>query len=264
MRVALFFAIGGVSALQPVAFVRRASGAAPLHTPLFAATRARPVRLAEPLAEQLRQELPSAALLKALDRCGGRVTAADAAIESGQDIIETRRQLLVLARLVGGEMQVSPEGELVFVFTEGSLRRQLRAASIKARASDAWGTVSPSLFWLLRASFGLALLTSLTVVITGVTVLSQSKDDNSGRYSSALPMARMWGPHPLDFLYYSRPYYRYNDDPQEMGFLQSCFSFLFGDADPNSDFQRRTSLAVAALIRQVRRRRTPDLLLEAL
>eukprot|EP00966_Prymnesium_polylepis_P176405 4083385-Prymnesium_polylepis.1 len=150
-------------------------------------------------------------------------------------------------------MQVSAEGELVFVFSERSLRRQLRAASVRQRAKDTWGTVSPSLFWLLRASFGLALLTSLTLVITGVTVLSESKDDNGGgRSSASLPMARMWGPHPLDFLYYSRPY-RYTDDPQEIGFLQSCFSFLFGDADPNSDYALRTSQAVAALIRQVRR-----------
>eukprot|EP00966_Prymnesium_polylepis_P043562 1010096-Prymnesium_polylepis.1 len=44
---------------------------------------------------------------------------------------------------------------------------QLRAASVRQRARDTWGTVSPSLYWLLRASFGLALLTSLTLVVTG-------------------------------------------------------------------------------------------------
>lgn len=150
-------------------------------------------------------------------------------------------------------MQVSSDGEIVFVFSPSTLRRELRAASSKARAKDTWSAVSPPLFWLLRASFGLALLTSITIVITGITALSQSRDeDNRGSSSSSFPMiSRMWGPNPLDFLYYTQPY-RYSDDPQDIGFLQSCFSFLFGDGDPNADLDVRTSQAVAALIRQVR------------
>jgi hypothetical protein len=191
------------------------------------------------------QELPSNSLIKALEQSGGIVTASDAAAQSGQEIGETRRQLLVLARLVGGELQVSNEGELTFVF-EQSLRRSLAAASVRQRAKDTWTTVSPPLYWVLRASFGVALLTSLTIVVAGITALQASKDDNSR--SSASMLLSFWGPSPLDFLYYSRRpcYYQ---DMREMGFLQSCFSFLFGDADPNADFEQRMSRAVASLVR---------------
>ena len=69
-----------------------------------------------------------------------------------------------------------------------------------------------------------------------------------------------WGPSPFDFFYY-RPYYsryyyvddgtarrRRNDD--EMGFLESVFSYVFGDGNPNGDVEvRRLSLA-ADMIRK--------------
>ena len=49
-------------------------------------------------------------------------------------------------------------------------------------------------------------------------------------------------------MYYTRDPYR-TSPPGEMGFLQSCFSFLFGDGDPNGELGRRRARAVAALIR---------------
>jgi len=38
-------------------------------------------------------------------------------------------------------------------------------------------------------------------------------------------------------------------DPKELSFLESVFSVLFGDGDPNADLEERRSKAVAALIR---------------
>ena len=156
--------------------------------------------------------------------------------------VETRRQLLNLARLVGAELQVSEGGELLFLFDEpGALKRSLRSSSVRQRAKDAWVKVNPPLFWLLRASFGLGLLASLTLVTVAITALASSKDDrgSSSSASPALSVGRLWGPSPFDFLYYStRPYGYYNYDyrngnrPQEKGFLQSCFSLLFGDGTP--------------------------------
>ena len=120
---------------------------------------------------------------------------------------------------------------------------------VKTPPKDVWGTAKPAVAWLARASFGIALLSSIAIVITGVTALSASKDSDS-RGGSSMPMVpmRMWGPHPLDFLYYSRPYRPYAE-PQELGFLQSCFSLLFGDGDPNADLAQRTSASAASLIR---------------
>ena len=65
-----------------------------------------------------------------------------------------------------------------------------------------------------------------------------------------------WGPSPFDFFYY-RPYYGYyatrpgdRRNPDEMGFLESTFSYIFGDGNPNEELEvRRLSLA-AKVIRE--------------
>ena len=133
-------------------------------SPNAAASRAAPIKLAA-LGSEL-PELPTPKLLKAVGDCGSTATAADVAAASGLSVEETRRQLLNLARLVGAELQVSEDGELLFVFDEpGALKRSLRTSSVRQRAKDTWVKVNPPLFWLLRASFGLGLLASLTLVL---------------------------------------------------------------------------------------------------
>ena len=200
-------------------------------------------------------ELPTPALLKAIARCGSVATAADVAVEAGLEIEEARRQLLSLARLVGAELQVSERGELLFVFdSPGELRGQLRSASVRQRVKDTWSAASPPFYWMMRATFGLGLLASLTLVTVAITTLAASSKDGERSSGSSMPsVGALWGPSPLDFLYYStRPYgyYGYGGLPsEEKGFLQSCFSLLFGDGDPNANLPQRTSIAAAALIR---------------
>lgn len=73
-----------------------------------------------------------------------------------------------------------------------------------------------------------------------------------------------WGPSPFDFFYY-RPYYsryystpgqdgrggsRQSNDPEEMGFLESVFSYVFGDGNPNGDVEERRIAIAAEMIRQ--------------
>jgi hypothetical protein len=67
-----------------------------------------------------------------------------------------------------------------------------------------------------------------------------------------------WGPSPFDFFYY-RPYGGYGyygqpvterpRDPEDMGFLESIFSFVFGDGNPNAGLEERRLSLVAQMIR---------------
>mmetsp|Transcript_71613 Transcript_71613/g.202408 ORF Transcript_71613/g.202408 Transcript_71613/m.202408 type:complete len:333 (+) Transcript_71613:817-1815(+) len=61
-----------------------------------------------------------------------------------------------------------------------------------------------------------------------------------------------WGPSPFDVFYY-RPYYSYGrsyESPQEMGFLEAVYSYVFGDGDPNVDLDDRSIKAAATVIRE--------------
>lgn len=77
-------------------------------------------------------------------------------------------------------------------------------------------------------------------------------------------MGGFWGPSPFDFFYY-RPYYsRYYVVPggsrqreqrrdgldDEMGFLESVFSYVFGDGNPNGDIESRRLTLAATMIRE--------------
>lgn len=57
-----------------------------------------------------------------------------------------------------------------------------------------------------------------------------------------------WGPSPFDFLFYN-PYQPYGPNryrnPSELSFLESVFSFLFGDGDPNTDLDERRYQQIA-------------------
>lgn len=211
------------------------------------------------------QELPSKPLLRAVQQSGGRVSAADVAAAAGLDLMETRRALLVLARLVGADLQVAPDGEILFVFGD-DVDGQLRRASWKARAGEAWETASVPVIWLLRASFGVALLSSLTIAVAAIAAASASKssdnDSLGSSWFSRLPL-RMLGPHPLDIFYYSR-YGSYGATEGEFGFLQTCFSLLFGDGDPNADLRercaRREKLSLPAVFADTSYRPAPPAL----
>jgi len=63
---------------------------------------------------------------------------------------------------------VSSEGQLVYSFR--GVRSTLLAKSSKARAMEQWKKVEPVLFYLMRVSFGVALIASIAIVFTGVAV----------------------------------------------------------------------------------------------
>jgi len=68
----------------------------------------------------------------------------------------------------------------------------------------------------------------------------------------------MWGPSPFDFFYY-RPYGSYGyygqsrdgvvRDPEDMGFLESVFSYVFGDGNPNAGLEEKRVSLAAQMIR---------------
>jgi len=205
---------------------------------------------------------PSEKVLKAVETAGGRVTVADVASGAGVSLSEAKAQLTVLALLAKGDLEVSSDGELVYRFGS-SFRAELSARSTKKQIQEAYDKVAPIGFYLLRVSFGVALLSSIALIFTAIFVLQNSNRDDRDRESrgygggfggggGGFGYSYWWGPSPFDFFFYNSyaPYgvNRYQD-PQELSFLESVFSVLFGDGDPNANLEERRSKAVAQLIR---------------
>ncbi|KAG8460623.1 hypothetical protein KFE25_011398 [Diacronema lutheri] len=207
-------------------------------------------------------------VVAAVERAGGqargagaRVTEADIAVSAGIGVDEARRELLALARLVGGELEVARAGEIVFAFAPG-VRSALSAASARARRREAWAIWRPRLARAARISFGVALFASFAIVVTAISIIALSSESSSSSSSSSssdsdrrrsdnsrrtVYVSNSFSP--FDLWYISEPRTFDAGQPTDMNFFEACFSFVFGDGDPNESLRETRWRQVGALIR---------------
>lgn len=188
-------------------------------------------------------------VLGALEGLEYRATVGDVAARSGLDLALAQQELNAIAQDSNGHLQVAGTGEVIYAFDRNVRDRLIardRNAQLKAFLRKVW----QGLFYLVRISFGVLLILSLVIVAVGIYIALNSRDSNDRGDS------RDGGGMPLffggDWFYIFYPTY-YPDEPRarprrEMGFLESVFSFLFGDGDPNADLESERWRTVAALI----------------
>ena len=198
--------------------------------------------------------LPQTAVLDAIQQRQGRpIMASDLAASAGISLRDARRDLTALATM--GEMDVSTDGDLVYTFPN-NFQSMIATRSLQYKLQQTLRQAWPAIFYGVRVAFGVVLLTSLLAIFTTIFLISQgssNSDNDDRRRDRGSPMSfggSWWGPSPFDFFYY-RPYgYYYTQpgqpkrDPEEMGFLESVFSYIFGDGNPNADIDtKRLQLA---------------------
>ena len=197
------------------------------------------------LVESVRSSLvvPPDSILTAVERAPNyRLTVADCAANIGTDLFSAKQGLTLLASLTGGDLEVTQEGDIVYSFA-ADFRSRLYGRSIGQKLREFYRIVAPIIFYLVRISFGVFLLASLAIITsTFFVVLSGgSNDDRDNNRSSHYHrnIGFSFDPTIFDFFYY-RPYYysnAYLKDPSQIGFLESFFSYIFGDGDPNFEFE---------------------------
>jgi hypothetical protein len=176
-----------------------------------------------------------------LHHTGGRVTVGDVAAKSGLTVAQAEGAVRALAADTGATLKVSPEGDLLYVFP-AAVRAQLAAKSWRLRVAPAVAKAGEAAGWLSRVLFGASLLVSLAIVVAAITALSASSSSDSrdrGRRGGGVS----FGISPFsmfDFYFWDTGYMRRrrmmqnrgDSSPQDMGFLESVFSFVFGDGNP--------------------------------
>ena len=220
------------------------------------------------LNEKVMEKLPSKKVVDAvIESKTQSIVASDVATRAGVSLSQARKDLTTLASLSRGDISVSTDGELIYEFPN-DLNGVLSSNSAKYKARQSFEKAWPSVFWGLRVTFGVALVASVALVFSAIVVLqsSSSSDDNrrDDRRGGGMSFGGgfgggFWGPSPFDFFYY-RPYGSYgyygqtNDDgvvrdPEDMGFLESVFSFVFGDGNPNAGLEEKRLSLAAQVIR---------------
>ncbi|KAJ1279385.1 hypothetical protein BS78_04G152000 [Paspalum vaginatum] len=178
--------------------------------------------------------------MEAVDHFGGRVTIGDVASRAGLQLAQAERALQALAADTEGFLEVSEDGEVLYVFPK-DYRAKLAGKSFRMRVEPLVDKAKEVGAYVVRVSFGTALIASIVLVYTTIiAILSSSSDEDSrGRrrrsYGSTIiiPTDMFWY---LDANYYRR---RRVEKENEMNFIESVFSFVFGDGDPNDGLEEK-------------------------
>ena len=207
---------------------------------------------------------PRTAVMEAVEKLNYRVTIGDVAAQSGLDLNTAQREVLALASETGGNLQVAESGEIAYKFAP-NFRQVLVSRSFWLQVNEWLKSVWKWVFYGIRISFGILLIVSIAIVVIGIIAAtialnSQRSDNdrndrrNDNRGGGGFIWLGGWGnPFGNPFIMFAPDYYDPQQlrqrDPDEMNFLESVFSFLFGDGNPNADLEERRWREIASMIR---------------
>ncbi|MBD1823956.1 hypothetical protein H6F51_15855 [Cyanobacteria bacterium FACHB-DQ100] len=196
---------------------------------------------------------PDPAILRAIESLNYRATVGDVATQAGLNVNFAEKGLLALASQANGELQVAESGEVVYQFPR-NFRDILRDKDFRLRLKETWEKIWRVLFYLIRMSFGVVLVllivASFLAILALTIALSSNRDDDRGGDFS---MPTVW--FSPDFFWIFTPDYdrrRVDRQHSDLNFLESIYSFLFGDGNPNADLEERRWQSIAAVIRSNR------------
>jgi hypothetical protein len=204
------------------------------------------------------------AIFQAIEQLDYRVTVGDVAAKAGLDLNTAQQGLLALATDAGGHLQVAESGDVAYSFPK-NFRTILRNKSWQIRLQETWQQVWKVLFYLIRISFGILLILSITLILIAIGIilisLSGDRDEGGGgnrrggggfffipRFFFFPDFYWLFNPN-----YHNTPTYLRRDQntskPREMNFFEAIFSFLFGDGNPNADLEERRWQEIGRIIR---------------
>ncbi|HBE56292.1 MAG TPA: hypothetical protein DEG17_02705 [Cyanobacteria bacterium UBA11149] len=220
-------------------------------------------------------------IMKAVEELGYRVTVGDVATRAGLNINLAEQGLLALASEASGHLQVAESGDIAYLFPK-NFRTILRNKFFRIQLQEWWSKIWRVLFYLIRISFGIILILSIALIAIAIIIITIASSDSGGggggggggsssSGSSSSSGGGFWNFFWLfDFdSHYSREtkrssskkryssrYSENNEEKspdiprkREMNFLESIFSFLFGDGNPNAELEKCRWQAIGRVIR---------------
>jgi hypothetical protein len=204
---------------------------------------------------------PNPAVMKSIDKLGYRVTVGDVAANAGLALNLAQQELIALASETQGHLQVAETGDIVYLFPQ-NFRTILRNKYWQLRWQKWLSKIWQIIFYLIRISFGIILVSSIIIMLLAIAILviaissSKGDDNNDSRGGGNLIFLPNFWFSP-DFFWIFTPNYqqkRYQRQQEtnqlnKMNFLESIYSFLFGDGNPNPNLEERRWQQIGAVIK---------------
>jgi hypothetical protein len=205
---------------------------------------------------------PNPKIVKSIEQLDYRVTVGDVAAKAGLELNFAQQGLLALASEAGGHLQVSESGDIVYLFPK-NFRSILRNKYWQLRWQQTWSKIWQVLFYLIRISFGIILIASILLMLVAIIAIfiaiNSSNDEREGQSNNSYGGGGFLMPHFWlgDIFWWFDPGYnqrrlqrrRQATGTYQMNFLESVFSFLFGDGNPNTDLETERWQSIGAVIR---------------
>ncbi|MGL5833565.1 MAG: hypothetical protein ACRC1Z_10100 [Waterburya sp.] len=203
---------------------------------------------------------PDPKIVKSIEQLDYRVTVGDVAAKAGLELNFAQQGLLALASEAGGHLQVAESGDVVYLFPQ-NFRSILRNKYWQLRWQQTWQKIWRVLFYIIRISFGIILIASILLMLVAILVIviamnsaNEEREENSGGYGGGFFMPHFWLG---DIFWWFDPGYnrrrlqrQRQTSNYQMNFLESVFSFLFGDGNPNADLEEYRWQEIGSIIRQ--------------
>lgn len=190
-----------------------------------------------------------------------RVTVADVAAKTGLPILVANQELNRIAAETDGHLQVSTTGDIAYSFSRG-FESRYASKGLQRTLEQIAKKILEIGYFLVRISFGIMLILSLiTIVVLILIVLKgNSRSDDRDRGGGGgidfdffdyllLRDLLWWGTYSGSGRDYNEPYRRKNQR-KKGNFLFNCFSFLFGDGNPNAQIEERKWTLIAQVIKE--------------
>jgi hypothetical protein len=211
----------------------------------------------------------SAPLLQSIERLQYQATPGEFAVQAGLPLATVERDLQQLAIAVGGHLQVATTGEIIYKYPS-NFRTILYNKSLWLQVKKYTDFLWKVAFYLIRISFGLVLVASLSIVVLTIiiiTIATMFSDDSSGGIDfgdwgggggdggSSYPSST-WGGSWWYFDWggsggsYTDSIEPAEKQQKELNFLGAVFSFLFGEANPNARLEELRWQSIGQVIRK--------------
>jgi hypothetical protein len=195
--------------------------------------------------------------MTAVERLGYRATVGDVAASAGISLMLAQQGLVALASETSGHLQVAESGDVVYQFSP-KFRDILRQKFIQIQLKE-WGErVWHIVFYLVRLSFGIALMASIVLIAITISIIVFSIN-RWGDSDNSSDDGGFWFPSDFGWIFDPNPYPSYDQTSQreshpsekaDMNFLEAVFSFLFGDGNPNAKLEDRRWQLISDVIRR--------------
>lgn len=199
-------------------------------------------------------------IIKAINDLGRRVTAADVAAKTGMPILRVTSELNRIAEETQGHLEVATTGDIAYRFSP-AFQTAYIATGYKQAIERAWKWTLKIAGFLFRISFGIGLLLSMVILaILFFVVVNFLLKGRGGDGDFDIPFdfdfidflivrdLLFWGVYSSTYDYYGQGSYR-RPTRGSGNFLFNCFSFLFGDGNPNRNLEEQKWQAIAQVIR---------------